>query len=158
VGNGGLTLAEKWVMFMESQVKGQIPRYQLTVAELWPKTLLEEACKKGSTVNYITDSIWRPILLDALQNALQSRGGDIKALNLSILEFDKQLAKIYEKKYGVEGVTSVLQHILNTPPPSIPTSEGNTAYLVSSNVDYRPIGWGQPIGVKRISGKPVGWG
>jgi hypothetical protein len=96
VGNGGETVGE------------------VDLAERWLNSLLKEACKEGSTVNYITDSIWRPTLLDALQNALQSRGGNIKALHSSILELDRGLAE----KYRIKGVDSVLQHILNNPPPS----------------------------------------
>jgi hypothetical protein len=86
---------------------------EIDLAERWLKTLLAEACKQGSNVNYITDSTWRSTLLEALQSALQLRGGNIKALHSSILGLDKQLAK----KYGVEGVTSVLRHILNNLPP-----------------------------------------
>jgi hypothetical protein len=136
VGNGGETVRE------------------IDLAERWLKTLLKEACKQGSNVNYITDSTWRSTLLKALQSALQLRGDDFNALHPSILELDRRLAE----KYRIKGVDSVLQHILNNLPPSIPPSKRDTSNFVSSNVHFTPIGWGQSIGAKKISGTPLGWG
>jgi hypothetical protein len=106
VGNGGETITQQWFKFMERQVQGQPRGPELTVAELWLKILLEEACKQYSTVNYILDPKWRRQLSRAYSVAFDTGDHPRDKLNHKILELDKQLAK----KYGVD---SVLSHIQN---------------------------------------------
>jgi hypothetical protein len=130
VGNGGETLAEQLFMFMERQVQGQLRGSQITLAERWLKILLEEACKETSQVNYTnnthTEIDWSAFLWSSLSLALKSVDNfsvlhhsildlyNFNSLHPTILELDEKLAE----KYGVEGVTSVLRHILNNPPPA----------------------------------------
>jgi hypothetical protein len=89
----------------------------LTDHEEFLRQILEAACSESSQVNYLDNTgnelDWPRFLHTALSRALASVHNNFDSLHPSILELDRRLAE----KYGVEGVTSVLRHILNNLPP-----------------------------------------
>ena len=115
VGNGQPNLASS---LQELCRYGNFVTNGMTDHEAFLRGILEAACSDSSKVNYLDNTgnnlDWPRFLHTALTRAIESRNFDLDSLHPSILELDEQLAG----KYGVEGVTSVLQHILNNPPPA----------------------------------------